>query len=97
MITPQKIINDIEVHYGIAPGSILERTRGTNVAKARIIAMALSRQLTGFSYPELGDIFHRDYSTIIKVIDKSNRYQTEINYFIKKYKPTWIQRLLGRI
>lgn len=39
--------------------------RTAHIASARQIACYLLRRLTGYSYPMIGEILHRDHSTII--------------------------------
>jgi chromosomal replication initiator protein len=40
-------------------------SRRTHLAFARQFAMFLAHEVTGLSYPRIGDFFHRDHSTVI--------------------------------
>ncbi len=53
--------------------AILNESRLKSVAEARRCAMAVARQLTRFSYPELGRAFERDHSTVIAAVRSASR------------------------
>lgn len=63
---PNKIINTVENLYGLPEGTIVDSRRGKVCVEARMTAMYLSRFLTPFSFPELGDYFHKDHTTVLK-------------------------------
>ena len=51
--------------YGVSPSEILGPSRSKTLVEARAVAVALCRDLTPSSYPELGAAFGRDHTTII--------------------------------
>lgn len=53
--------------------SLLGEDRHKSVAEARCCAMAVARQLTRFSLPELGRAFERDHTTIMGAIRTAAR------------------------
>ncbi len=58
-------------YYRIPPRELTGKKRNRSFARPRQIAMALSRELTGNSYPEIGLAFDgRDHSTVIHACDK---------------------------
>jgi chromosomal replication initiation ATPase DnaA len=69
-VVPTLIIDATARFYGYTPNQLLSPARTKNVAHARQTAMWLCRQLTTCSYPELGDIFDRDHTTIIHGVTK---------------------------
>jgi hypothetical protein len=64
----QEIIEDVELHYKLQPGQLVEKCRTKTVAKARKVAYALCRTYGDASYSEIADAFHRHHSTIVKVL-----------------------------
>ncbi|MCY4356963.1 MAG: chromosomal replication initiator protein DnaA [Gammaproteobacteria bacterium] len=58
-------------YYKIKMGDMLTKRRNRSVARPRQIAMALSKELTNHSLPEIGDAFGgRDHSTVIHACKK---------------------------
>ncbi len=60
-----EIIRTVEEVYKLVPGSIVDKDRKKTVGEARKIAMYISRGYTRYSWEEIADVFHRDFSTII--------------------------------
>lgn len=64
----QKTVAD---YYKIKVAEMFSPKRSRNVARPRQVAMALSKELTQLSYPEIGDAFGgRDHSTVIHACRK---------------------------
>ncbi len=66
----QKVVAD---YYSLPLRTMLSDSKKRTIARARQMAMALSRELTGRSLPELGEAYGRDHSTVLnacKVITK---------------------------
>lgn len=67
----QKVVAD---YYRLSVKDLLSRRRTRNIARPRQIAMALSKELTSHSLPEIGDQFGgRDHTTVLhacRVISK---------------------------
>lgn len=51
--------------FHITAADMMSKRRDRNVARARAVAMYLSRALLGWSYPVIGDAFKRDHSTVM--------------------------------
>jgi chromosomal replication initiator protein len=62
------IIYVVSEHYGISPSELLGRSRLKSVAQARAVAYALARDITPTSLPEIGDVFGRDHTTVMAVV-----------------------------
>lgn len=50
---------------GLAPERILSKERTQHVAFARHFAMYVAREITGLSFPIIGNFFQRDHSVVI--------------------------------
>lgn len=73
-LTPEKIIHCASEHYGIRPEDILGKAQSRDVAQPRQIAMYLCRRHLELSFPEIGNVFGRDHSTVmssVKLVQKS--------------------------
>lgn len=66
------LINDVVAKaYGVSPEAIMSRDKTKPVREARMVAMALVRELLRYSPPRTGAAFRRDRTTVnhnIKVV-----------------------------
>ncbi len=88
MKTISEIIQAIEEIYKLVPGSIVDKDRKKTVGEARKIAMYICRGYTRYSWEEIADAFHRDFSTIIfayKTVKNDEYLSTKASIFAKKY------------
>lgn len=70
-ITPQLIIEVVSEHFGITVDQIMSKSRSSNVAKPRQIAMYLCKNMTDHTLDSIGRLLGgRDHSTIINGIKK---------------------------
>lgn len=70
-VTIDQIIKTVAKYYGITVEDILGRKRVRNIVLPRQIAMYLSRELTGESFPKIGKEFGgKDHSTVLHSCDK---------------------------
>ena len=74
MITIENIQKIVAEYYKIRVADLLSKRRSRSVTRPRQIAMALAKELTNHSLPEIGDAFGgRDHTTVLhacrKVID----------------------------
>lgn len=51
--------------YGVTRDDILLTRRRRRHVHARWVAMVAARELTGWSYPDLGELFGRDHTSIM--------------------------------
>lgn len=58
------IVGSVADYYGLDRKAILGKDARAVVARARHIAVYLVRHHLGFSYPELGTLFHKDSSSV---------------------------------
>ena len=58
-------------YYGLSPKDLVGKKRTRNIARPRQMAMALVRELTNKSYPDIGQDFGgRDHSTVMYACEK---------------------------
>jgi chromosomal replication initiator protein len=58
-------------YYKIRVADLLSKRRSRSIARPRQVAMALARELTNHSLPEIGDAFGgRDHTTVIHACDR---------------------------
>lgn len=70
-ITIENIQKTTAEYYKIRVADLLSKRRNRSVARPRQIAMALSKELTGHSLPEIGDAFGgRDHTTVLHACRK---------------------------
>lgn len=81
-LTVDDIQKTIAEYYSIRLKDLLSPTRSRSVARPRQLAMALSKELTNYSLPEIGKAFGgRDHTTVIhacRVIKKLREEDTRI-------------------
>ncbi|MCD8148638.1 MAG: chromosomal replication initiator protein DnaA [Clostridiales bacterium] len=70
-ITPQLIVEVVSEHFGITVDQIMSKSRSSDVAKPRQVAMYLCKNMTDLSLDSIGQILGgRDHSTVIHGINK---------------------------
>ncbi len=72
--------------FNIKVADLLSKRRSRSVARPRQIAMALAKQLTNHSYPEIGDAFGgRDHTTVLHACRKVDQLKSEDAELLKDY------------
>jgi hypothetical protein len=61
----QRIITAVADGFGIPESQILSTNRGKSAAGARQLCYLLAREVTKWSYPDLGKAFKRDHTTVM--------------------------------
>ena len=83
MVTIDNIQKTVAEYYKMRVADLLSKRRSRSIARPRQIAMALSKELTNHSLPEIGDAFGgRDHTTVIHACRKIadlRRSETRIN------------------
>ena len=70
-ISTEQIQKAVAAHFNVKTSDLKSAKRHKALVQARQIAMYLTRQLTSYSYPDIGDQFGgKDHSTIIHAIRK---------------------------
>jgi chromosomal replication initiator protein len=71
LVTIDNIQKTVAEYYKIKIADLLSKRRNRSVARPRQIAMALSKELTNHSLPEIGDAFGgRDHTTVLHACRK---------------------------
>lgn len=78
MITLENIQKTVADYYKIRIADLHSKKRSRNVARPRQIAMAIAKELTRHSLPEIGDSFGgRDHTTVLHAIKKVKSLRDE--------------------
>ncbi|MCF6363507.1 MAG: DnaA/Hda family protein, partial [Gammaproteobacteria bacterium] len=71
LVTIENIQKTVAEYYKIRVSELLSKRRNRSIARPRQIAMALSKELTNHSLPEIGDAFGgRDHTTVLHACRK---------------------------
>jgi chromosomal replication initiator protein len=71
LVTVDNIQKTVAEYYKIRVADLLSKRRSRSIARPRQVAMALARELTNHSLPEIGDAFGgRDHTTVIHACDR---------------------------
>lgn len=71
LVTIENIQRTVAEYYKIRVADLLSKRRSRSVARPRQLAMALAKELTNHSLPEIGDAFGgRDHTTVIHACRK---------------------------
>lgn len=82
-ISIENIQKTVAEFYSIRVSDLKSKRRNRNIARPRQVAMALSKELTSLSLPDIGDAFGgRDHTTVIhacKKVDELTKTEPRIN------------------
>lgn len=83
LVTIENIQKTVAEYYKIRVADLLSRRRSRSITRPRQMAMALSKELTNHSLPEIGDAFGgRDHTTVLhacRVIKELRTSQQRLN------------------
>ena len=81
LVTTENIQRTVAEYYKIKVADLLSKRRNRSVARPRQVAMALAKELTNHSLPEIGDSFGgRDHTTVLHACRNiANLRQTDAN------------------
>jgi chromosomal replication initiator protein len=66
LVTVENIQKTVAEYYKIRIADLLSKRRNRSIARPRQVAMALAKELTNYSLPEIGDAFGgRDHTTVL--------------------------------
>ncbi len=87
LVTIDNIIKTVADYYQIKVSDILSKRRTRSVARPRQMAMALAKELTNNSYPEVGNSFGgRDHTTVIHAVKKIQQLRADDHDIMEDYK-----------
>ena len=71
LVTVENIQKTVAEYYKIRVADLLSKRRSRSIARPRQVAMALARELTNHSLPEIGDAFGgRDHTTVMHACER---------------------------
>ena len=86
-VSIDKIQRAVAEYYNIKISDILSKRRNRTIARPRQVAMALTKELTSHSLPEIGDAFGgRDHTTVIHACRKVAELREESVDVAEDYK-----------
>ncbi|MDO7085125.1 chromosomal replication initiator protein DnaA [Pseudocolwellia sp. AS88] len=86
LVTIDNIQKTVAEYYKIKVSDLLSKRRNRSVARPRQIAMALSKELTNHSLPEIGDAFGgRDHTTVLHACRKVKSLREETHDIKEDY------------
>lgn len=86
VISQEVIIQAVAIFYDVKLEEVLRKSRNRRRTLARQVAMALSRELLGSSYPKLGRAFGCDHSTVISAVQRVQQLREDDATFAKSYQ-----------
>jgi len=93
LVTIENIQKTVGEYYKVKVADLLSKRRSRSVARPRQMAMALSKELTNHSLPEIGNAFGgRDHTTVIHACRKVKELLQEEADFAEDYK--YLMRIL---
>ncbi|KZN44316.1 chromosomal replication initiator protein DnaA [Pseudoalteromonas luteoviolacea] len=87
LVTIDNIQRTVAEYYRIRVSDLLSKRRSRSVARPRQVAMALSKELTNHSLPEIGDAFGgRDHTTVLHACRKVKELREESHEVKEDYQ-----------
>lgn len=87
LVTIDNIQKTVADYYKVKVADLTAKRRSRSIARPRQMAMALAKELTNHSLPEIGDNFGgRDHTTVIHACRKVKELLTEAGEFAEDYK-----------
>lgn len=87
LVTIENIQKTVAEYYKVKVADLTSKRRSRSIARPRQMAMALAKELTNHSLPEIGDHFGgRDHTTVIHACRKIKELVVEQGSFAEDYK-----------
>nr|HAT8713844.1 chromosomal replication initiator protein DnaA [Legionella jordanis] len=87
LVTIENIQKTVAEYYKVKVADLLSKRRSRSIARPRQMAMALAKELTNHSLPEIGDHFGgRDHTTVIHACRKVKELIQSESDFAEDYK-----------
>lgn len=87
MVTVDNIKKTVAQHYNIKTSDMESKRRTRSIARPRQVAMALSKELTNHSLPEIGAFFgNRDHTTVLHACRKIKELVSSDNTLEESYR-----------
>ena len=87
MVSIDNIQKTVAEYYNIKLSDLLSKRRSRSITRPRQLAMALTKQLTNHSLPEIGEAFNgRDHTTVLHACNKIKELRKEIPSLEEDYR-----------
>ena len=87
MVSIDNIQKTVAEYYNIKLSDLLSKRRSRSITRPRQLAMALTKELTNHSLPEIGEAFNgRDHTTVIHACSKIKELRDEIPSLEEDYR-----------
>jgi hypothetical protein len=80
MITTSKIIDAVSAHFAVPRMDLISARRDKYLSEARFAAYHLCREMTPFSYPQIGRAFRRDHTTVMNGIKRAAELMSDADF-----------------
>jgi chromosomal replication initiator protein len=85
-VTLENIKRTVATYYNIRLADLTSARRTRTLARPRQIAMSLAKELTRHSYPEIGDAFGKDHTTVLHAYRKIAELRLEDDRLKEDYE-----------
>ncbi len=86
-VNAENIRDLVAEYYGVSVKDLIGKKRARNIARPRQMAMALVRELTQDSFPEIGQVFGgRDHTTVMHACEKISELRAQEASVEKDYQ-----------
>ena len=87
MVSIDNIQKTVAEYYNIKLSDLLSKRRSRSITRPRQLAMALTKELTNHSLPEIGEAFNgRDHTTVLHACSKIKELREEIPSLEEDYR-----------
>ena len=87
MVSIDNIQKTVAEYYNIKLSDLLSKRRSRSITRPRQLAMALTKELTNHSLPEIGEAFNgRDHTTVLHACSKIKELRKEIPSLEEDYR-----------
>ena len=87
LVTIENIQKTVAQYYKVRLSDLSSKRRNRSIARPRQVAMALSKELTSHSLPEIGDAFGgRDHTTVLHACRKVAELREQDNVISEDYR-----------
>jgi chromosomal replication initiator protein len=86
LVTIDNIMRIVSTYYNIRVADLSSKRRSRSLARPRQIAMALAKELTEHSLPEIGRAFDKDHTTVLHACKKVRELRDEDSRIREDYE-----------
>jgi chromosomal replication initiator protein len=90
---PEIILDEVAYQCAVTRSDLLGKRRTKRISEARQLAMSLCRSLTKLSLQQIGSIFNRDHSTVLRAIQQAEQ---DSNAHSRLVRLCVVGKVLGR-